>query len=324
MHSLIAGTGRISRSCRNHHYLRRDVTCGKDALAMRNRWAIGVLLLCGGFYGICSGEESTILFWDDLQHGLRPPQARNPYEERIETDRHDFTQSAKTVGQGVFQIETGYTYFYLDEDDEIERAHATPELMLRYGLSEDIEFRFRWDYAWEFPDAEEHRHGAEDIRMAFKLGVSEFEGLRPESALEIRWTVPTGGAAWSTGQIEFGLDYIYDWQLTEHFTLYGSTGWNTTGLADFAYVGEHPDEDHFWEVTQSVAVGAELTERVTMYAEFFGLYTHGRERELNRTFFNIGVDYYLTDDVLLDVRFGTGLTRDAEDFFSGVGGAVRF
>ena len=31
--------------------------------------------------------------------------------ERIETDRHDFTQSTTTAGRGVFQIESGYSFF---------------------------------------------------------------------------------------------------------------------------------------------------------------------------------------------------------------------
>ena len=49
-------------------------------------------------------------FCDDFSKPARCQ--RNPYEERIETERHDFTQSAITVGRKVAQIESGYSYFY--------------------------------------------------------------------------------------------------------------------------------------------------------------------------------------------------------------------
>ena len=54
----------------------------------------------------------------------------NPWEERIETERHDFTQSAVTVGCGVFQLEGGYSYFYKDAEGEIEGSHTGPEMLL--------------------------------------------------------------------------------------------------------------------------------------------------------------------------------------------------
>ncbi len=40
--------------------------------------------------------------------------------------------------------------------------------------------------------------------------------------------------------------------------------------------------------------------------------------------YNIGIDYYVTDNFVLDVRFGVGLNEQTDDFFSGVGGGLRF
>ena len=77
--------------------------------------------------------------------------------------------------------------------------------------------------------------------------------------------------------------------------------------------------------TQSVALGLEMSENTTVYAEFFGLFTDGFEDDdESPVFFNIGIDYYVFDDVVLDVRVGNGLNDDADDFFCGVGGGVRF
>jgi len=55
-------------------------------------------------------DEPRIKFLDDLVGVHR----RDPFEERIETERHDFTQSTKTVGYHVAQSEAGYSYFYND------------------------------------------------------------------------------------------------------------------------------------------------------------------------------------------------------------------
>lgn len=172
---------------------------------------------------------------------------RNPWEERIETERHDFTQSAVTVGRGVAQIEGGYTYFYNKDGGETESAHTTPEMLLRWGVSEDIEVRLRWNYVWQFIEDEPGRTGSEDTAA-----------------------------------------------------------------------------DRFTMFTQSAVLGLELSEANTMYAEWFGIYSNGLEDEFAISVYNVGVDHYVTDDFVLDVRVGVGLSDDADDFFSGVGGGYRF
>ena len=271
-----------------------------------------------------SASQPRIKFLDDLLSLGRVESVRNPWEERIETDRHDFTQSATTVGRGVSQVEMGYTYFYRDEDEEIEQSHVAPELMLRVGLTDDFEFRVRWTYAWAFADVGESVNSAEDLRWAFKLGVTDQEAWIPESALEVRFTAPTGGVAFSTERVEFGLDYIYDWKLSEECRFYGSSGCSTNALADFGLVPEEPAAERFMLWTQSFAVGLELAERVTMYNEFYGLFSHALIDDYTIVIYNVGVNYFVTDDFLLDVRVGMGLTPDSDDFFSGVGGGFRF
>jgi len=265
-------------------------------------------------------------FSDDFTKDIRSQ--RDPYEERIETERHDFTQSAVTVGRGVLQVEGGYSYFYKDTGEEIEGAHTTPETMFRVGLSEDIELRLRTDYAWQFIDEAPNKSGAEDLRITLKLQMTrqcEFrDNWTPTSALEIRASAPTGGDAWSTNQAGISLDYIYEWQIAEGVTFAGSTGWGTDGLGDFGLVADDPTSERFNVLTQSAVVGFEVSEQNTMYAEWFGLFSDGLTDEYVMSIFNVGIDHYVTENLVLDVRLGTGLTDDSDDFFCGVGGAYRF
>ena len=251
---------------------------------------------------------------------------RDPFEERIETERHDFTQSAVTVGRGVVQWEGGYSYFYKDTEEEIESAHTFPEMLLRVGLSEDIEVRLRWNYAWQFIDEAHDRIGSEDLRYSLKLQMTRQRccGCLPTSALELRGSAPTGGEAFTTEQAEFGLDYIYQWELAEGVTFAGSTGFGTNGFGDFGLIPEEPTEDHFIAMSQSAVLGLELGECDTIYLEWYGIFSDGLEHEFVVSVFNIGIDHYLTDDFVLDVRVGLGLTDDSDDFFAGVGGGYRF
>lgn len=274
-------------------------------------------------------SESDVTFLDAV---FRPSQSdtfRDPWEERMETDRHDFTPSTKTVGRGVAQLEGGYTYFYKDQNDEIEQSHTAPELLLRVGLTPDVEFRVRWNYVWQEiagPNAGEKVHfdGAEDLQWGFKLALTEQAGLMPESALILESTVPTGGSAWSTERVEFGLVYIYGWQLAERWNVTGSSGLLTQGLDDFGLLPDEPSADRFLAGLQSVSLGYELTERNTLYAEWFGEFSHGLADEFVLSVFNVGVDHYFTDNFLVDFRVGMGLTDDSDDLFAGFGGAVRF
>lgn len=251
---------------------------------------------------------------------------RDPFEERIETERHDFTQSAVTVGRGIVQLESGYSYFYKDTEDEIESAHTGPEMLVRVGLSEDIEFRLRWNYAWQFIDDGPDRIGSEDLRYSLKIQMTRqtINGILPTSAVEIRGSAPTGGEVFTTEQVEFSLDYIYQWEFTEGVTFAGSTGFGTNGFGDFGLIPDEPTEDHFNEMSQSAVLGLELSESNTVYAEWFGIFSDGLEDEFVVSVFNIGVDHYVTDDFVLDVRVGVGLTDDSDDFFAGVGGGYRF
>lgn len=56
----------------------------------------------------------------------------------IVTDRPDFTEAAVVVGDGRFQIESGFT----SERRQGGRSLGLPEVLFRYGVSQRWELRF--------------------------------------------------------------------------------------------------------------------------------------------------------------------------------------
>ena len=251
---------------------------------------------------------------------------RDPYEEAIETDRHDFTKSTKTVGRGVAQIEGGYMYLYKDADEEIEHTHVTPELTLRYGLTDDVEFQIRWNYAWRFPEEEDNIDGAEDLRMALKVALWEQDDWLPETTVIGRMTAPTGGSVWTTDSVEVGGQIIYAWELCEGWELAGTTGGFSNGAGDVSFQdSELGQTDNFVVWAQSIALRMPVIEGISAaYLEWFGVWTYGLADEQVGQYVNVGIDVLLTDNIVIDFRVGNGLTDESEDFFAGVGGGVRF
>lgn len=238
--------------------------------------------------------------------------------ERIETDRHEFTPSVLVVPKGMIQFESGYSFFKGGD----ETAHALPELLVRYGLTDNIELRFRYNEVWEF--GEENRKGSEDLRIGTKLRLNDQYRLIPEASLILTLTAPTGSDDWTIGETEFAADYVFGWEISDKAEIYGSTGIATDGIGDFDFLPEAADGD-FVVFSESISIGYEFSERITGYSEFFGLFTHGYgDNEDNQVYYNMGMDYYFTDDFLIDFRVGTGLTSDSSDFFCGVGGGFRF
>ena len=108
---------------------------------------------------------------EELDFEFENGSENEPERERIETERHDFTQSTTVVGRGTTQVEFGYTFFQASGETEVEDSHATPELLIRYGLTEKVEFRLRYNEVWQF--GEEDRSGSEDIHWAFKVRTSD-------------------------------------------------------------------------------------------------------------------------------------------------------
>ncbi len=249
----------------------------------------------------------------------------SPYDEPIETDRHDFTQSTKTVGRGVLQLEYGFLYAFNDTGEERESSYSTPELVVRYGLTDRIEFQIRGNYGWKFIEDEDDLGGFEDLRMDFKIETSSQRGWRPETAVELRFTAPTGSEAFTTGRVEGGVDFIYAKEIGKGFELAGSTGFGTNSLGEFALIDPDPNpDDHYIAWSQSIALGKELSSRSSGYFEWFSIWTNNRDEELSLGFLNFGVDYLLTNNLLFDVRVGWGLNEQSDNTFAGVGGAVRF
>ena len=135
-------------------------------------------------------------------------QARAP----IETDRPDFTESSATIPKGRWQLETAYT---------VQRAqgtsHSLPESLLRAGISSRVELRLSQNLS-----ATGGALSFEDLTVGAKLSLGGQQGARPELALLVQTTVPTGGSRVTATTMLPSAVLLAGWELGGRWSVGGS------------------------------------------------------------------------------------------------------
>ena len=261
-------------------------------------------------------RPKTLFSWGGEQAENEPEE-----EDKIETDRPDFTEASTTVGLGHVQLETGYTFTYDDDGTRTLYEHSSPEALLRIGmLAEWFEMRIGWNYLIDRVHTAGGRDtvdGAEDLYLGIKLALTEQEGWLPEMVLLPQMTVPTGARAFTQNEVMPGLSWLYGWDFCEEYSLGGSTQANRA---------QEGSGNFYTELAQSITASKDLTEKLSGYFEWFAFFPHGAADADTRPehYLNTGLAWGVTNDLQFDARVGWGLNDAADDLFTGVGMSVRF
>jgi hypothetical protein len=259
-------------------------------------------------------------------------------EDRLASDRPDFTEASSTVGRGRIQLEMGYTFIRDRDNGSSFTGHSYPEALFRIGLFADwFELRIgqnfgnerttggpvgRADIAPIFHAIGEREagsfSGADDLYLGVKLWLTEQKGSLPEMALVFQTTVPTGADAFTARQMLPGINLLCGWDVIEDLVTLG------TGFQ----VNRHLDGiGHYYvELAPSITAGYKLTQKLNGYTEFFAILPASSVDPDTKPeyYFDGGFQYFVTNDFALDIRAGVGLNRAADDFFAGTGLVYRY
>jgi hypothetical protein len=237
-------------------------------------------------------------------------------DEPLGTDRPDFTENSATVGRGVVQLESGYTYSFDDDGVTSTESHSYPETLLRIGMFADwFEARVGWNYA-QATSAGLDASGSEDLYLGVKFGLTPQEGILPEMALVPQMTVPTGSDEFTADEVLPGVNWLYGWDINDFLSTAGSTQVNRSI--------DDGSADAYTEWAQSWTFGYTLSEKLGAYTEWYALFPNSADTALPEHYFNGGLTYRINHDVQWDVRAGTGLNDAADDFIAGAGLSIRF
>jgi hypothetical protein len=262
------------------------------------------------------GYRKTLMQWS---YGTSFEGGPDVYEPLI-TDRPDFTEASVTVGYGVVQVESGYTFTYDSDGDDVFRTHSFPETLVRVGMfAEWFEFRVEWNMLEDETDIggiEDSESGAEDLGLGMKFALTPQEMFLPETALILQMSVPSGSAEFTADEVLPGFNYLYSWEFHDDWYTGGSTAIN--GAADDV------TGDIFSEFSQSWTLGRSWTDRLGSYAEWFVISPISADTNPVENYFNGGMTVLFSNDLQWDIRAGVGLNDDADDFFSGTGLSYRY
>ena len=232
-----------------------------------------------------------------------------PQPGQISADRPSFGENIGLIPQGYFEAEGGFRF----DDDQGGGQSYTPasSVLWRTGVASNIELRLGFDgYTFNDPG----HSGPGNASVGAKIHLVD-EG-RYIPALDVLPTVslPVGDHQIASPKAEPELHFIWNKYLSENITLGGNLNFAERAADDKSY---------YREIAASIAGGYSLTDNLSSYIEYYGIFPEGRDRRASDVI-DGGLSYLTSDRTQLDIYAGTGLNNSESNVYAGFGIAHLF
>lgn len=264
----------------------------------------------------------------------QPTEAQLPEEglegeeaEEIETDRDSFTPALTITPLSRIIVESAYSFI---DNDQVPETHSVPELLIRYGYSDWLEFRLGWNYeiggagspvSGNVPsdfDSEPNIAAEHRVLYGVKLWLTEQRGWLPRSVIVIQGFTPTGGESTAT---EASVTLAGGYVLNNGWVWDSAIRYSTAGHFTPGNPLEEEEEmrDDFGVWAPSTVLKIPLGDRWKIHVEYFGVFSSGRSVETVQHYLSPGAHYLITPDFEIGARLGWGLNDQAANFFVNIG-----
>ena len=199
-------------------------------------------------------------------------------------------------------------------------AHSFPELLVRRGVSDRVEMRVGFNYEAGGPGTVSGTEvGGEDLETEYesrvlygtKVETSRQEGWLPQSALVVQGYTPTYGP---TTQSTIVAGESFGWRFANGW-VWGSSMRYGTGF---------DKEDAFNQWAPSSVLKIPVGERLNVHAEYFAIFSEGKQQAVNLQCVSLGGHLLLSKDFELGARYGWGLNESSPGFFVNCGLGYRY
>jgi hypothetical protein len=224
----------------------------------------------------------------------------------IQLDRPDQTETPMIVPKGYIQFESGFSYEKTDANNKIFNY---PSVLWKYGVNSKFELRLITELVSTKSGSEKYT-GITPIVIGFKANLLEEKGMIPQTSFIGH--LATAGLASKNYKTTFyapSFRFLMQHTLSDKFSLSYNLGseWD----------GESPEPIFIYTFTG----GATITKRLGCYAELYGFVP---QKQMANHSADGGFTYLVTNNFMLDLSGGVGLTRNAPSYFIAFGISGRF
>jgi Putative MetA-pathway of phenol degradation len=224
----------------------------------------------------------------------------------IQTDRPDQTECPFITPVGFIQAENGFTYENVDKNN---KSITLPTILWKYGINKNFEFRLITE-ANSIKSYGNKVSGLVPTIIGFKVIVSEEKGIIPATGFIGHLAIPNAAstkfkASYFAPSFRFNMQHT----LSKRFTLAYNLGaeWD----------GETPEPTFIYTLTS----GMSITEKLGAYVELYG-FAPQNDKADHRA--DGGFTYLITNDVMVDISGGFGITKESPDNYFALGFSYRF
>ncbi len=225
--------------------------------------------------------------------------------EPIQADRPDQTETPAIVPTGIFQVETGFTF---QKNDSFSKSFSLPSTLWKYGVNENFELRLITEFLFEEINNEKI-NGLSPIYVGFKVKLAEEKGIIPKTSFIGHISIPN--AASKEFKTEFfapEFRFVMQHTLSEKMSFSYNLGAEWNGFSaepTFIYTN---------------AIGYSINEQIGTYVEIFGFVP---QKEKSNHSFDGGITYLISNNFMLDLSSGIGISKNAPKNYFAFGFSFR-
>ncbi len=223
----------------------------------------------------------------------------------IEADRPDQTETPSIVPKRMFQVEAGFSYQKIDSNNQ---SINLPSALWKYGVNENFELRLITEFTIDQNNLEK-QNGFTPILIGFKIKLCEEKGIIPKTSFISHTSLPNAASPkYKTNFAAPEFRFTMQHTLTENCNL----GYNL----GFEWDGHSSTPTYIYTFT----TGFSLTHKFGSYIEIFGFAPSNESSSHN---FDGGMTYLITDNFMVDLSSGIGLTDTAPKYYVALGFSFR-